>query len=205
MKNASKFEATLQYPPQRKGGSQGAHMGAPSETPRQAAPGPGGAGPRRVPGLYFATAFCFCFKHATACPDVQKRSDERNDAPRPPRGGARVGQCYAAPRRDPVPTGLDLRLHALELPLSDHGQPAAMHTEPNEDGSGHRSLSNLEIMEGLQEIQKALHNGKYLDVNNQHRAVKGDLSKVRYVPRLSAAARKATRPNPKNDQKQGYI
>ena len=164
--------------------------------------------------LYFATAFCFCFKHATACPDVQLRSKERN--------GAAARQDREKNRRARNPKAPAVEVHAWASAMQRRAetqfrrdwtfgftpwnylfrtmvnlqQNSFMYTVPNEDSSGHRSLSNLEIMKGLQEIQKALHNGKYLDVNNQHKAVKGDLSKVRYVPRLSAAARKATRPNP---------
>ena len=121
--------------------------------------------------LYFATAFCFCFKHATACPDAQKRSDERN--------GAAARQDREKNRRARNPKAPPVEVHAWASAMQRRAetqfrrdwtfgftlwnylfrtmvnlqQNSFMYTVPNEDGSGHRSLSNLEIMEGLQEIQ----------------------------------------------------
>eukprot|EP00971_Amphidinium_carterae_P310749 6175213-Amphidinium_carterae.1 len=59
---------------------------------------------------------------------------------------------------------------------------------PDADG-GRRSMTNQEIMDGMLELQKKLR-GKYVDISGEMKAVNGDLSKLRYVHNLSAAARK---------------
>lgn len=67
---------------------------------------------------------------------------------------------------------------------------ASMYAVPQEDGKGHRALTNKEIEEGAQEIYRKLQYGVYVDINGENKAVKGDLSKLRRVPGLTPAARK---------------
>ena len=64
-----------------------------------------------------------------------------------------------------------------------------MYTIPDERG-GRRPLTNEDILKGVCEIQQKLCRGKYKDVTGEMKAIKGDLSKVRYAPNLSEAAKK---------------
>ena len=65
-----------------------------------------------------------------------------------------------------------------------------MYSVPD-DNNGRRALTNQEILDLGKQIQKELAKRQYLDVNNQTKAINGDLSKVRFAVGLKPAALKA--------------
>ncbi|CAE7251314.1 pfh1 [Symbiodinium natans] len=157
--------------------------------------------------MYFATAFCFCFSYATACPDVQDTRTQKAEDDRNERG--------ITNRRSRDPNAPPVHIHAwaaamlrraetqfrrdwtfgfttwnfLFRTMVNLQQNTFMYATIDEQGD-HRKFSNLEILHGLNEIQNALHHGKYMDISNQIKPVKGDLSKVKYSIGLSEAAKK---------------
>lgn len=153
---------------------------------------------------YWAIAFCFLFKHATAEPDVvnsaateeeqakaiSRRRKGNGDAPDvaiQAWGSAILRQAASQFRRDwnfaPALWNFLFRTRVNQLPNSN----AYIHMN---DADGQRAMTPTEIEHGAQEIYRKLRQGVYVDVNNQNKAVNGDLSKLRYVPGLSAAAQK---------------
>ena len=56
-------------------------------------------------------------------------------------------------------------------------------------GSEHRSLTASELEDGAISICKALY-GKYTDLDGKVKDVRGDMTKIKYVPDLTAAARR---------------
>ena len=62
-------------------------------------------------------------------------------------------------------------------------------TMDNETGRS-RMMTHAEIEKGSKEIHRHLEKGVYVDVAGKHKAVNGDLLKVKYVPNLSPAATK---------------
>ena len=158
--------------------------------------------------MYFATAFCFCFSHATACPDVQdtrtrKAEDDRdeksvtNRRSRDPNAPSVQVHAWAAAmlRRAETQFRRDWTFgfttwNFLFRTMVNLQKNTFMYATVNEQGDC-RKFSNLEILHGIHEIQDALHHGKYMDLSNQIKPVKGDLSKVKYSIGLSEAAKKA--------------
>ncbi|CAE7244158.1 pfh1 [Symbiodinium natans] len=157
--------------------------------------------------MYFATAFCFCFSHATACPDVQdtrtrKAEDDRdeksvtNRRSRDPNAPSVQVHAWAAAmlRRAETQFRRDWTFgfttwNFLFRTMVNLQKNTFMYATVNEQGDC-RKFSNLEILHGIHEIQDALHHGKYMDLSNQIKPVKGDLSKVKYSIGLSEAAKK---------------
>ena len=151
--------------------------------------------------LYFATAFCFCFKHATACPDVvntvhgpnatRRRRSRDETAPEVSVhswAAAMLRRAEAQFRRDWT-FGFTVWNYLFRTMINLQGN-AFMHTVPDEETGGRRALTNEEIHKGVCEIQRLMCTGKYRDVSGELKAVKGDLSKVRYVHGLSNAAKR---------------
>ena len=64
-----------------------------------------------------------------------------------------------------------------------------MHAVPDGKG-GKRVLTNKEIANAARELLKAAVTGKYRDITGAFKAVNVDFTKLRYVPELSAAARR---------------
>ena len=60
-------------------------------------------------------------------------------------------------------------------------------TVVNEDGK--KGITAEELEKGAVSLCKALH-GKYRDMNGKMQSVKGDITKIRHVPGLSAAAKR---------------
>ena len=152
---------------------------------------------------YWSVAFCFLFKHATAEPDVSNslnKSDRGEAETSRRRKGNRqapeVGIWAAAMQRQMASQfrrdwNFSPALWNYLFRTMINLQPnASMYSVPGADGNGHRALTNKEIESGVQEIYKTLQDGTYTDVNGESKAVKGDMSKLRRAPGLSAAARK---------------
>ncbi|CAE7598782.1 unnamed protein product [Symbiodinium sp. CCMP2592] len=154
---------------------------------------------------YFATAFSFCFAHGTACPDVQNSqaapsNDERQKGRRrsrnPTAPQVQIHEWAAAMQRR-VETqfrrdwtfGFTLWNYLFRTMVNTQ-QNAFMYSVPDEN-NGLRQLTSQEITGGMKQIQQLLSKGQYLDVNNQVKAIKGDLGKVRFAPEISQAALKA--------------
>ena len=158
--------------------------------------------------LYFATAFCFCFKHGTACPDVlntaaaARRNEEQRAGRRKIRNpnAPHVGiHAWAAAMQRRAETqfrrdwtfGFTLWNYLFRTMVNTQ-RNAFMYGVAEDDGSNRqRRLTSKEILGGLREVLRQLHTGQYRDINNEVKAIKGDLSKVRFVPGLSKAAHKA--------------
>ena len=158
---------------------------------------------------YFATAFPFCFKHATACPDVvntAKLQEEGEGAiARPPRRQAgnpnapQVGikeWAAAMARRVETQFRRDWTFcftlwNYLFRTLVNLQKNAYMYAIPDPRAKGgKRMLTNEEIADGSLEIMQHLQNGLYTDVTGSLKPVQGDLTKLRHVPGLGLPAQK---------------
>ena len=151
---------------------------------------------------YWAIAYCFLFKHATAGPDVVntiKTEQAEMEPSRRKKGNERapeVGiqawagsmqrQAAAQFRRDWnfSPT-LWNYLFRTRINLEPN---AYMFMKLDEDGGGRRTMTTPEIHAATQEVYRQLYLGTYLDTNNELKPVNGDLNKVSYVPGLSVGA-----------------
>ena len=153
---------------------------------------------------YWAMAFCFLFKHATAEPDVintiktkqedMEPSRRRKGNPQAPEvtiqawAAAMQRQAASQFRRD---WNFSPALQNYLFRTSINLQPNAyMFMTQDADGTGRRMMTTKEIQDGVQEVYRKVNNGIYIDSNNEQKAVKGDLTKLRYVPGLSTAAHK---------------
>lgn len=153
---------------------------------------------------YWAIAFCFLFKHATAEPDVVntvKAKQEGMEPSRRKKGNPKapeVGiQAWAAAmqrqaasqfRRD---WNFSPALQNYLFRTNINQEPNAyMFTTCDAEGRNRRAMTNKEIEAGVQEVYRKVRDGVYLDTNNEQKAVNGDLTKLRYVPGLSEAAHK---------------
>ena len=156
--------------------------------------------------LYFATAFSFCFKHGTGCPDVQNSKEKTAAHKDEQHVGRRRSRNPEAPEVQifEYATGMQRRAETqfrrdwtfgftlwnyLFRTMNNKQQNAFMYCVPDENGQ-RRALTGKEIMDAVKEIQQKLVKGKYLDVSNQARPINGDLSKVRFAG-ISPAAEKA--------------
>lgn len=153
---------------------------------------------------YWAIAFCFLFKHAAAEPDVTNKVKHGKD-PVAQKTSRRKKGDKKAPE-----VGINAWAPAIQRRVESQFRrdwnfsPALwnyifrtmINLEPNaymyarHDAEGHRMMTNKEIQKGAQEIYRSLCYGMYVDSNNENKAVNGDLSKLRYVPNMSAAAMK---------------
>jgi hypothetical protein len=153
---------------------------------------------------YWAMAFCFLFKHATAGPDVVNTVKTKEDGMEPSKrkkgnkqapevniqawAGAMQRQAASQFRRDwNFSPALQNYLFRTNINLQPN---AYMFTTQDADGTGHRMMTTKEIQDVVQEVYRKVNNGIYIDSNNEQKAVKGDLTKLRYVPGLSPAAHK---------------
>ena len=155
--------------------------------------------------LYFATAFCFCFKHGTACPDVQNTktaAENRNEPPVRRRAGnptaPQVGIHDWAPAMQRRVETQFRRDWTFAFTLWNYIFRTMVNTQKNafmyvvmDENNQRRRLTPQEILGGMKQIQRALHKGQYRDSNNEVKAVNGDLTKLRHVPGLSQSALKA--------------
>lgn len=159
---------------------------------------------------YFASAFPFCFKYASACPDVVNTTQ--------PQGGEEGAPPAHLPRRqagNPAAPPVGIREWAAAMArrvetqlrrdwtfgftlwnylfrtLVNLQKNAVMYAVPDPTAAGGKHwLTNKEIADGSLEILGQLHNGMYTDVTGVLKPVKGDLTKLRHVPGLSLAAQK---------------
>ena len=150
---------------------------------------------------YWLTTFPFNFKHATAEPDVTKQHlppDQRQQLSRRKRGNPRAPEvtmsdwAAAMQRQAPSQFRRDWNfgpvLWNYQFRTRVNLQPNASRFVMRQEGSKPRDLTNKEIKEGIEEIYHKLEKGTYRDVNGDDKAIKGDITKLRYVPNLSQAA-----------------
>ena len=152
---------------------------------------------------YWAMAFCFLFKHATAEPDVVNALKSKQEGMEPSRrkkGNAKAPevsiQDWAAAmqrqaasqfRRD---WNFSPALHNYLFRTNVNLQPNAFRFKTLDADGMTRHMNTKEIEEGIQWIYRKVKDGIYIDTNNEQTAVKGDLTKLRYVPGLPVAAQK---------------
>ena len=152
---------------------------------------------------YFAVAFPFCFKYATARPDVRNTTQEIEGPPRRLHGNpdapvvdvfkwaeAMVRRVESQFRRDW--TFGFLLWNYLFRTMVNLQPNAYVYAVPDDDPTrgSRRTLTNEEIAEGAKEVMGTLHCGKYRDITGELKAIQGDFTKVRHAPTLSPAARK---------------
>lgn len=152
---------------------------------------------------YWAIAFCFLFKHGTAEPDVTNhvKATEQQKVSRRKQGNRNapdVGmQSWAAAMQRQVACQFR-RDWNFSPTLWNYLFRTMINLQPNAfvfatrdaDTGAVRKLKDIEIEQGVKEIYRNLEQGTYVDVNGQNKAIKGDLSKLRHVPKLSDAAKK---------------
>ena len=168
---------------------------------------------------YFATAFPFCFKYATACPDVfnnakpsrtqaRAEGEENPDAqqdrllprrragnPDAPEVGIRQWAAAMARRietqfRRDWTFGFTLWNYLFRT-LVNLQQNSFMYAVPDPQAPGrNRMLTNAEIAAGSLEVMSKLDNGLYTDITGALKPVNGDFTKLRHVAGLSPAAQR---------------
>lgn len=151
---------------------------------------------------YFAEAFPFCFKYATACPDVanttKQQMEEQERQSRRKADAPKVGiEDWAAAMARRVETQFrrDWTFsftvwNFLFRTMVNLQKNTYMYAVPDSTVKGNkRMLTNKEILDGGKEVAQKLHHGLYTDITGELKPVKGDLSKVPHVPGLSNAAR----------------
>lgn len=152
---------------------------------------------------YWSLAFCFLFKHAAAEPDVTntvakpeevQMSRRRRGNKKAPEVGihswaaAMQRQVACQFRRD---WNFSPALWNYIFRTMINLQPnSSKFTVQDSDGSGRRNLTHDELRKAAEEICRTVKDGLYVDINGEHKAVNGDLTKLRHVPTLSAAAHK---------------
>ena len=150
---------------------------------------------------YFAIAFCFCFKYATAWPDnahFAKKTVEDEPLRRRATDAPKVGihyWCAGMQRRIEAQFRRDWTFgftlwNYLFRTMVNLQSNSYMYAKPDADSGGLKMMPAEEITKGALEVRRNLRNGLYLDINGGYRAVNGDLSKIHHVPGLSAAAKK---------------
>ena len=153
---------------------------------------------------YWAMAFCFLFKHATAEPDVVNTIKSKQEGMEPSRRKKGNSQAPEVPIHAWVAAMQQQAASQFRRDwnfspaLQNYLFRSCINLEPNAymcrtqgaDGTV-RHMTTKEIEEGIQEIYRKMHHGIYIDSNNEQKAVNGDLTKLRYVPGLSEAALKA--------------
>lgn len=153
---------------------------------------------------YWAIAFCFLFKHATAEPEVTNTANKDKDDPvqkksRRKRGSKNAPEVNINAWGSAIQRRVEAQFRRdwnFSPALWNYIFRTMINQEPNaymyahHDLDGRRMMTNKEIQDGAQEIYRNMHYGMYVDSNNENKLVNGDLSKLRYVPTLSAAALK---------------
>ena len=149
---------------------------------------------------YFAIAFCFCFKYATAWPDNKDFTKQEDENQAPPRRDSEAPKvdihswCAAIQRRIEAQFRRDWMLgfalwNFLFRTMVNLQPNTHMHAAADADSGGLRMMSPEEIQKGALEIRQNLRDGKY-ELNGEMRSVQGDLAKLPFVPNLGVAARK---------------
>ena len=152
---------------------------------------------------YWSMAFCFLFPYGTAQPDVHNRVSP-DDARKPSRrqaadpGAPSVGiQDWAANMQRSIASQFrrdwnfaPALWNYLFRTLVNLQPNAYMYTAVDLETGSRRLLTNQELEKGVREVYQQLDKGIYVDVSGAHKAVKGDLTKVKHVPNLSEAAKK---------------
>ncbi|CAE7878855.1 pfh1, partial [Symbiodinium necroappetens] len=145
--------------------------------------------------LYFATAFCFLFKHGTACPDVWRPSTFSEVAltrrARDPEAPVINVQEWAAAMQRRVEAqfrrdwtfGFTLWNYLFRT-MVNKSRNAFMHVDASS------SVDNLTILRAVNEIYKHLQSGQYRDINGDLKPVGGVLSRLHFVDGLSDMANK---------------
>ena len=152
---------------------------------------------------YWSMAFCFLFQRGTAQPDVHNRLSPE-DARAPSRRQAAdpdapsVGiQAWAAAMQRQVASQFrrDWNFapavwNYLFRTLVNLQPNAYMYATVDAETGSRRLLTNEELEKGAREAYQLLHKGVYLDVSGAPKPVNGDMTKLKFVPGLSDAARK---------------
>ena len=154
---------------------------------------------------YFAIAFPFCFKHATACPDVFNIAAQQGEDRPPPRRQAGNPQAptvgiqewaAAMARRVECQFRRDWTFgftvwNFLFRTMVNLQKNTYMYAIPDAHGRGNRRmLTNKEITDGCLELYNKLHAGTYIDLTGEVKPISQDLTKLRHVAGLSEAAKK---------------
>ena len=145
---------------------------------------------------YFGVAFAFCFKYCTACPDIAGTKNQpvkrwRRTEDDPWVDILSWSRCIARRvesqfRRDWV-LGFSIWNYMFRTAINMQQNVYAFTVA--EPGGALRSLNPSDLAVAHGELLKAL-TGTYIDVTGKRQPVNGDLSKLRWVPRLSSAALK---------------
>ena len=152
---------------------------------------------------YWSMAFCFLFPYGTAQPDVHNRVSP-DDARKPSRrqaadpGAPSVGiQDWAANMQRSIASQFrrdwnfaPALWNYLFRTLVNLQPNAYMYTAVDLETGSRRLLTNQELEKGVREVYQQLDKGIYVDASGAHKAVKGDLTKVKHVPNLSEAPKK---------------
>lgn len=149
--------------------------------------------------VYWAMVFGFLFKHATAEPDVVNTIKTQEEGMEPSRrkkgnpkapevgiqawAGAMQRQVASQFRRD---WNFSPTLWNYLFRTRVNLQPNAyMFRTQDADGTNRRHMTTKEIETAVQGVYRKLHHGTYVDINNENKAVNGDLAKLRYVRSLT--------------------
>ena len=143
---------------------------------------------------YFGIAFAFMFKFCVGMPDMlefaeRQRFRRDKDAPRmePPMWVQVMSRRVEAQMQRDWHFGFVtwnyLFRSAINLSRSLYSYESVISDE------GKKGITAEELEKGAVALCKALH-GKYLDVNGKMQSVKGDITKIRHVPGLTAAAKR---------------
>ena len=143
---------------------------------------------------YFGVAFAFLFKYCTGMPDMPAFAEKQ-----------RYRRVLGAPRIEPT-QWVKVMARRVEAQMQrdwhfgfvswnyvfrsaiNFSRTLYSYENVNTDG-GKRSLSAKELEEGAISICKALR-GNFKDQDGKMRGVNGDMTKIRYVPGLSIAAKR---------------
>ena len=160
---------------------------------------------------YFATAFPFCFKYATACPDVfNNAKPSRTQARAEGEENPDAQQDRLLPRRqagNPDAPEVGIRQWAAAMARRIETQfrrdwtfgftlwnylfRTLVYAVPDPQAPGrNRMLTNAEIAAGSLEVMGKLDNGLYTDITGALKPVNGDFTKLRHVAGLSPAAQR---------------
>ena len=148
--------------------------------------------------MYFGVAFVFCFKYCTGCPDVANTTQteilgDRRHAADPGAPHVNIHEWAAAMMRRAETqfrrewTFGFVAWNYIFRTMVNLQKNTYVYTTYNEDGSK-RPMENHEIHSAADELYRGLI-ATYIDIAGQRKAVNGELSKLKHVPTLSAAAR----------------
>ena len=148
--------------------------------------------------MYFGIAFVFCFKYCTGCPDVANTTQteilgDRRHGADPGAPHVNIHEWAAAMmRRAETQFRREWTLgfvawNYIFRTMVNLQKNTYVYTTYDEDGSK-RPMENHEIVCAADELYRGLI-ATYIDIAGQRKAVNGELSKLKHVPTLSAAAR----------------